>query len=59
MASKKALKAYIQENTHDVFGEKIRWMSKNLPGGSRLSPDFIGYDANDNLVDIEVTICQD
>ena len=51
MAAEKALKAYIQENTHDVLGEEIRWVGKNLPGEvSRLSPDFIGYDANGNLV---------
>ena len=30
MAAEKALKAYIQENTHDVFGEEIRWVRKNL-----------------------------
>ncbi len=57
MAAEKALKAYIQENTHDVFGEEIRWVGKNLPGeGSRLSPDFIGYDVNGNLVIVEVKI---
>ena len=51
MAAEGALKAYIQENAHDVFGEVIRWVGQNLPRAvSRLSPDFIGYDVNGNLV---------
>ena len=57
MQKEATLKTYIQENTHDVFSEEIRWVSKNLPGeNSRLTPDLTGYDVNGNLVIVEVKI---
>lgn len=56
-ANETDLKAYIRENSDDIFREEIRWVGKNLPGEtSRLSPDFIGYDANGNLVIVEAKL---
>lgn len=56
-AKEAELKAYIRENTHDIFHEEIRWVHKSLPGENRsITPDLIGYDANDNLVIVEAKL---
>lgn len=53
--TEKACKDYILKNSDEVFGEKMRWVSMNFPGETgRIKPDLVGYDANDNLVIVEV-----
>jgi len=57
MQEETVLKTCIQENTHDVFREEIRWVNETLPGeDGSIKPDFIGYDANGNRVIVEVKI---
>lgn len=53
--NEQACKDYILKNSDEVFGEKIHWVSMNLPGElGRITPDLVGYDGNDNLVIVEV-----
>lgn len=53
--NEQACQDYILKNSHEVFGEKMRWVSMNFPGEtSRITPDLVGYDVNDNLVIVEV-----
>ena len=57
--SERALKNWIRDNSHLVFGEEIRWIaSPTLMGenGNPMPPDLIGRDANGKIVIVEVKL---